>query len=203
MFLIGLTGGIAAGKTTVAKRLVELGAVEIDADILSRKAVERGSDGLRQVVATFGVSVLNDSGDLNRQALAEIIFSNPEKRELLESIVHPIVRLLAQNALDEQAADSIVVYSVPLLVEATVDLPFDIVVSVEAPQSAQIERMMKTRNMTRQQAEQRIGVQASPAQRANRADIILNSNQSLGRMIDDVDALWQDILRRAAKKQGE
>ena len=203
MFLIGLTGGIAAGKTTVAKRLVELGAFEIDADILSRKAVERGSDGLRQVVATFGASVLNDSGDLNRQALAEIIFSDPEKRELLESIVHPIVRRLAQNALGEQAADSIVVYSVPLLVEATVDLPFDIVVSVEAPQSAQIERMMKTRNMTRQQAEQRIGAQASPAQRANRADIILNSNQSLGRMIDDVDALWQDILRRAAKKQGE
>ena len=203
MFLIGLTGGIAAGKSTVAKRLVELGAVEIDADVLARVAVEPGSNGLKEIANAFGVEVLNDNDELNRAKLARIVFGDDEQRKKLEQIVHPEVKRLAQEALAVQNDDAIVVYTVPLLVEANVDLPFDLVVTVEAPETAQLERMIRTRGMTAEDAIARIKSQATPAQRANRADVILNSNQTLGRLIDDVDALWTDIQRRAIAKAGD
>ena len=202
MYLIGLTGGIASGKSTVAKRLVELGAVEIDADILARQAVERGSRGLAKIQERWGSSLITEEGELNRAALAKIVFADPEERHELERIVHPIVRTLAHEALEREPADSIVVYTVPLLVEAKVDLPFDLVVTVEAPESQQIERMIKHRGMTAEEARARIGNQATAAQRANHADIILNSNQSLGRLIDDVDGLWHEIVSRSVSKQG-
>ena len=200
MFLIGLTGGIAAGKSTVARRLVELGAVEIDADVLAREAVQPGSDGLRAVVEAFGPSVLTSSGELDRAQLGALVFADEGKRKQLESIVHPIVKELAHNAIARHSDDAVVVYTVPLLVEAGVDLPFDLVVTVEAPESAQIERMVRTRNMAISDATARIRSQATPAQRANRADLILNSNQSLGRLIDDVDDLWRTVLARAEAK---
>ena len=200
MYLVGLTGGIAAGKTSVAKRWVELGAHEIDADFLARQALERGSAGLASVVELFGPDLLLPTGELNRPKLAELVFNSPERRKELESIVHPIVRRLAAEAFAEAPAHAIVVYSVPLLVEASVDLPFDFVVTVEAPADKQIERMVKSRGMTAQQASTRIAAQASAAERANRADVILNSNQSLGRLLDDAEALWHEIERRAAAK---
>lgn len=200
MYLVGLTGGIAAGKTSVAKRWVELGAHEIDADVLARQALERGSAGLASVVELFGPDLLLPTGDLNRPKLAASVFNSPEKRKELESIVHPIVRRLAAEAFAEAPAHAIVVYTVPLLVEASVDLPFDFVVTVEAPADKQIERMVKSRGMTAQQASARIAAQASAAERANRADVILNSNQSLGRLLDDAESLWHEIERRAAAK---
>ena len=203
MFLIGLTGGIAAGKSTVAKRLVELGAVEIDADVLARIAVEAGSNGLKKIVEVFGVEVLNENDELDRAKLARIVFGDEEKRKALEHIVHPEVKRLARETLGDQSDDAIVVYNVPLLVEASVDLPFDLVITVEAPETAQLERMIKRRGMTAEDALARIKSQATPAQRANRADVILNSNQSLGRLIDDVDYLWSNIHRRAMAKAGE
>ena len=200
MYLVGLTGGIAAGKTSVAKRWVELGGHEIDADVLARRALEAGSPGLSQVVEAFGASVLDENGELNRQKLAEVVFNSPEKRKDLEAIVHPIVRTLATQALATIPEGSIAIYTVPLLVEASVDLPFDFVVTVEAPVDKQIERMIKNRGMTAQEANARIAAQASAAERANRADVILSSNQSLGRLLDDAEALWQEIERRAAAK---
>ena len=200
MYLVGLTGGIAAGKTSVAKRWVELGGHEIDADVLARRALEAGSPGLSQVVDAFGASVLDGNGELNRQKLAEVVFNSPEKRKDLEAIVHPIVRRLATQALATIPEGSIAIYTVPLLVEASVDLPFDFVVTVEAPVDKQIERMIKNRGMTAQEANARIAAQASAAERANRADVILSSNQSLGRLLDDAEALWQEIERRAAAK---
>ena len=200
MYLVGLTGGIAAGKTSVAKRWVELGGHEIDADVLARRALEAGSPGLSQVVEAFGASVLDENGELNRQKLAEVVFNSPEKRKHLEAIVHPIVRRLATQALATIPEGSIAIYTVPLLVEASVDLPFDFVVTVEAPVDKQIERMIKNRGMTAQEANARIAAQASAAERANRADVILSSNQSLGRLLDDAEALWQEIEQRAAAK---
>lgn len=200
MYLVGLTGGIAAGKTSVAKRWVELGGHEIDADVLARRALEAGSPGLSQVVEAFGASVLDENGELNRQKLAEVVFNSPEKRKDLEAIVHPIVRRLATQALATIPEGSIAIYTVPLLVEASVDLPFDFVVTVEAPVDKQIERMIKNRGMTAQEANARIAAQASAAERANRADVILSSNQSLGRLLDDAEALWQEIEQRAAAK---
>jgi dephospho-CoA kinase len=200
VYLVGLTGGIAAGKTSVAKRWVELGGHEIDADVLARRALEASSPGLSQVVEAFGASVLDETGELNRQKLAEVVFNSPEKRKDLEAIVHPIVRRLATQALATIPEGSIAIYTVPLLVEASVDLPFDFVVTVEAPVDKQIERMIKNRGMNAQEANARIAAQASAAERANRADVILSSNQSLGRLLDDAEALWQEIERRAAAK---
>jgi len=200
VYLVGLTGGIAAGKTSVAKRWVELGGHEIDADVLARRALEAGSPGLSQVVEAFGASVLDENGELNRQKLAEVVFNSPKERKDLEAIVHPIVRRLATQALATIPEGSIAIYTVPLLVEASVDLPFDFVVTVEAPVDKQIERMIKNRGMNAQEANARIAAQASAAERANRADVILSSNQSLGRLLDDAEALWQEIERRAAAK---
>ncbi len=200
MYLVGLTGGIASGKTSVAKRWVELGGYEIDADVLARRAIDIGSAGFTSVVETFGKQILDNEGNLNRQKLAEVVFSDVENRKKLESIVHPIVRSLAGEAIAEAPEGAIVIYTVPLLVEASVDLPFDFVVTVEAPTDMQIERMVKSRGMTAQQASSRITAQASAAERANRADVILNSNQSLGRLLDDAEVLWHDIERRAAAK---
>jgi dephospho-CoA kinase len=200
VYLVGLTGGIASGKTSVAKRWVELGGYEIDADVLARRAIDIGSAGFTSVVETFGKQILDNEGNLNRQKLAEVVFSDVENRKKLESIVHPIVRSLAGEAIAEAPEGAIVIYTVPLLVEASVDLPFDFVVTVEAPTDMQIERMVKSRGMTAQQASSRITAQASAAERANRADVILNSNQSLGRLLDDAEVLWHDIERRAAAK---
>ena len=200
MYLVGLTGGIASGKTSVAKRWVELGGYEIDADVLARRAIDIGSAGFTSVVETFGKQILDNEGNLNRQKLAELVFNDVENRKKLESIVHPIVRSLAAEAIAEAPEGAIVIYTVPLLVEASVDLPFDFVVTVEAPADKQIERMVKSRGMTAQQASSRITAQASAAERANRADVILNSNQSLGRLLDDAEVLWHDIERRAAAK---
>ena len=202
MYLVGLTGGIAAGKTSVAKRWVELGGLEIDADVLARKALDAGTPGLAKVLEQFGPDLLLADGNLDRQKLAEVVFNAPEKRKKLEEIVHPIVRELAAQALADAPAGSILIYTVPLLVEASFDLPFDLVVTVEAPVDKQVERMVKTRGMTAQQASARIAAQASAAERANRADVILNSNQSLGRLLDDAEALWNEIERKAAAKHG-
>lgn len=200
MYLVGLTGGIAAGKTSVAKRWVELGGLEIDADVLARRALDPGSAGLAKVIEIFGADLLRSDGNLDRQKLAEVVFNSPERRKDLEAIVHPIVRRLAGEALAKAPEDSIVIYTVPLLVEASVDLPFDFVVTVEAPLDKQVERMVKTRGMTAQQASARISAQATAAERANRADVILSSNQSLGRLLDDAEALWHEIERKAAAK---
>lgn len=200
MYLVGLTGGIAAGKTSVAKRWVELGGHEIDADVLARQALEPNSAGLAKVADAFGSDVLLPDGSLNREKLAEIVFNSTERRKELEAIVHPIVRHLAAEALAKVADDTIAIYTVPLLVEASVELPFDFVVTVEAPSDKQVERMVRNRGMSAQEATVRIASQASAAERANRADVILNSNQSLGRLLDDAEALWHDIERRAAAK---
>jgi len=200
VYLVGLTGGIAAGKTSVARRWVELGGHEIDADVLARRALEAGSPGLEKVAKVFGSEMLDPEGELNRKKLAELVFNDEDKRKQLEAIVHPIVRSLAFEALAHLPEGAIAIYTVPLLVEASVDLPFDFVVTVEAPLEKQLERMVKSRGMTQGEAIARIKAQASAADRANRADVILSSNQSLGRLIDDAEALWVEIERRAARK---
>lgn len=203
MYLIALTGGIAAGKSTVADLWASLGAVHIDADILAREAVAAGSTGLQRVVDAFGSQVLSAAGELDRAALASLVFDNPEERRKLEAIVHPIVRQLASESIDAQDDDAIVVYSIPLLVESGEHhLNFDRVVSVEAPVEKQIQRLVEARGMTRSEAKARIAAQALPAQRANIADDILNSNQDLALLLQDAMKLWQKIVLAAEAKQG-
>ncbi len=199
MYLVGLTGGIASGKSTVASAWVELGGIEIDADQLAREVVKPGTPGLAAVKAAFGDSVISN-GALDRSALGQLVFANTDKRKQLEAIVHPLVRELAAKKIAELPNDSIVIYNVPLLVEAAVDLDFDKVVTVEAPSEKQIERLVSIRKMNREEAERRVAAQASPAQRANAADVILNSNQDLHLLLKDARRLWQQIEHEAAQR---
>ena len=196
MYLVGLTGGIASGKSTVASAWVELGGIEIDADQLAREVVEPGTPGLAEIQREFGDSVISD-GALNRAALGAIVFSDTDKRKQLEAIVHPLVKQLAAKRIAELPDDSIVIYNVPLLVEAAVDLDFNKVVTVEAPAEKQIERLVSIRKMNRAEAEKRVASQASPVQRANAADVILNSNQDLHLLLKDARKLWQQIEHEA------
>jgi dephospho-CoA kinase len=190
MFLIGLTGGIAAGKTTVAAHWVSLGGIEIDADKLAREVVEPGTKGLKQIREVFGESVFNTEGSLDRQKLGEIIFNDAKKRAALEEIIHPLVRQRASELLAELPENSMVIYTVPLLVEANVSLPFDVIVSVEAPEADRVKRLVSSRGMSSEQALARIKSQASAIERAAAADYILNSNQPLPALLADASALW-------------
>jgi len=200
MYLVGLTGGIAAGKSTVAARWVEQGAVEIDADQLARDVVAPGTQGLAQVAKAFGPGILTLDGALDRAKLGAMVFADPAKRKELEGILHPLVKSLAKSKIDALPENSIAIYNVPLLVEASVDLPFDFVVTVETPAKEQIQRLMKFRGMTEIEATNRVNSQASPAQRANAADVILNSNQDLPLLLKDADSLWLRIQREAFEK---
>lgn len=203
MYLVGLTGGIASGKSSIAARWVQHGAVEIDADVLAREAVSSDSAGLAMVAKEFGENLIQTDGQLDRAALAAIVFNDPSKREKLESIIHPIVRELALKRIQALPDSTIAIYTVPLLVEANVSLPFDKVVTVEAPEREQIKRMVANRGMSEADALARIKSQATPAQRANRADVILNSNQTLPELLADADALWAQIVREASEKQND
>ena len=199
MFLIGLTGGIAAGKTTVAGHWVSLGGIEIDADKLAREVVEPGTKGLEQVKQVFGSSGLNADGSIDRQKLGELVFNDPEKRLALEGIIHPLLRQRASELLSELPENTMVIYTVPLLVEANVSLPFDVIVSVEAPEADRVRRLVSSRGMSTEQALARIQSQASAIERAAAADYILNSNQPLPSLLADASALWNkfQILSQA------
>jgi dephospho-CoA kinase len=203
MYLIGLTGGIAAGKSTVAKRWAEHGALEIDADQVARDVVEPGTVGLGRVVEAFGSDVLTADGELDRKQLAMQIFSDAGKRELLNSILHPLIKERTRQLLSGMPAESIVVYNVPLLVEAAVNHPFDLVVTVEAPEEEQLRRLVETRGLTESEARSRIAAQAKPIERAARADRILNSNQDLNLLLRDADSLWRDILKLSTSASAE
>ena len=200
MYLVGLTGGIAAGKSTVAKRWVEQGGFEIDADQLARDVVEPGTPGASQILEAFGPEVFQASGSLDRAKLGAIIFADSELRKALEAIVHPLVKAKAQELVSGLPENTIAIYNVPLLVEASVDLPFDMVVTVEAPAKEQVDRLVKHRGMSEVEAHKRVASQASPAQRANAADVILNSNQDLALLLKDADSLWLRIQREAFEK---
>ncbi|MEY4553898.1 MAG: hypothetical protein RL197_325 [Actinomycetota bacterium] len=199
MYLVGLTGGIASGKSTVANVWDELGATIIDADLLAREVVEPGTVGLERLVAQFGSRILEADGSLNRSALAGIVFDDADQRKTLELIVHPLIQELSRERISE-ASSEIVVYVIPLMVETESSLPFDLVVTVEAPEKEQIRRMVEDRKMETSSAVSRIRAQASPAMRAQFADHILNSNQSIELLKKDARKLFKDIQDLASKK---
>lgn len=201
MRLIGLTGGIASGKSLVSARLAELGAVVVDADVLAREAVAPGSPGLARVVTEFGDGVLHADGSLDRAALGAIVFRDPERLAALNAIVHPEVQRLAASAFAAAAAadpDAIVVYDVPLLAENAGRLApqFDEIVVVTAPESERVRRMVADRGMREAEARDRIGHQASDAQRLALADRIIDNGGSREATIAQVDALWRSLTAR-------
>lgn len=200
MYLVGLTGGIASGKSTLAGRWVEAGAIEIDADSLAREVIAEGTDGLLKLRAAFGSEVFGSDGTLDRRALATVVFQDSSKRTQLENIIHPLVRERSVELMENLPKDSIVIYNVPLLIEANVQLAFDKIVTTEAPESVQIERLVKYRGMTRPEAKARIEAQATAAQRAARADILINTDKPMADLLQEADALWLEIEREAKAK---
>jgi dephospho-CoA kinase len=190
---VGLTGGAGAGKSTVAHRLRELGAVVIDADVLAREVLEPGSEGLCEVVEAFGERVLLDDGRLDRGALADVVFADPEQRVRLEKITHPRIAARTSEILANVPVDAVVVHDVPLLVEKAMSPAYDLVVVVDAPVEQRVERLVR-RGMTEHDARARIATQATREQREAVADVWLENDGSPDELSAKVDQLWQDRL---------
>lgn len=196
VYLIGLTGGIASGKTVVATRLAEHGAVHIDADQLARQVVEPGTPALADIAEEFGPEVIAPDGSLDRAALGKLVFGNPERLAKLNAITHPAVRKLTSQLIAEAAeadADAIVVYDVPLLVEASVDKlhPFDLIVVVHADLETRIDRLVRLRGFTRGEAVHRLNSQATDTDRLAIADVVIDSNGTLDETLAQADALYE------------
>ena len=189
--LIALTGGIGSGKSTVARRWVELGATEIDADVLAREVVEPGTIGLTRVAAAFGPEVLTQDGSLNRAALARIAFASEEQRLKLEGILHPLIQELALTKVS--AVEGVVVYTIPLFVESNSKLKFDRVVAISCDEAVRVQRLVSNRGMTQSEASSRISAQASDSDREAVADIVIDSNCSLEELLNSADMVYQSF----------
>ena len=198
MLLVGLTGGIGSGKSTVARMLEERGAVVFDADLLAREAVEPGTPGHAAVIERFGADVLAPGGELDREALASIVFADPAARRDLEQIVHPEVRrLFAEGSEAYHDTDRIVVFSAPLLVESGMHTAFEILVVVSATVATQIERLMRQRGMSEPAIRARIDAQAPLEDKAAVADFLVDNEGTLAELESQVERLWHDLSARA------
>jgi dephospho-CoA kinase len=195
---VGLTGGIGAGKSEVSRRLAGYGAVLIDADAVSREVVEPGTDGLAEVVGAFGSQVLRDDGSLDRARLGDIVFADPELRTRLNAIIHPRVAGRMAELEREASPGTIVVHDVPLIAENGRAGVYDVVVVVDVPPRIQVERLVRHRGMTREQAQARIAAQATREQRLAIATIVIDNSGSLAELDRQVGDLWWELRRRAA-----
>ena len=199
MVRVGLTGGIASGKSLVADELAARGAIIIDADVLAREVVEPGAPALAAIVDRFGAQVLRD-GQLDRARLAQIVFADPLARRDLERIVHPAVRARAAE-LERAAGDAaVVVHVIPLLVETGQHEDFDVVVTVDADHETQIQRLIVRNGFTRAEAESRIAAQASREDRKRAADVVLDNTGSVSRLREQIDALWAELSSAIARQ---
>jgi dephospho-CoA kinase len=195
MRIIALTGGIGAGKSLVAQYFSELGARVVDADQLSRVAIERGSEGFDEVLLRFGESILRD-GDIDRKALAEIVFADASARAHLEAIIHPRVRELFNGVVADLEADETLIYEIPLLVESNAAANFDLVITVEADLEIRKERLCK-RGMFISEIERRIAAQASREEREAQADHIITNDGDEDALLRSVENLWEDLPGQA------
>ncbi len=196
MLLIGLTGGIASGKTLVSNAFASLGASVIDADIVAREAVAKDSQGLHQLAQHFGNSILDSNALLNRSALREIIFSDSSARQTVDGILHPIIRQLSDNYIAEAKTQghAYTIYVVPLLVETGQRERFDKILVVDVAQSTQIERLMKRDNIDKKQAQAILDAQASREQRLEIADDVINNEGDIETVKQHVKRLHQQYL---------
>jgi dephospho-CoA kinase len=190
---VGLSGGAGAGKSTVARRLKELGAVVIDADALAREVVEPGTDGLRDVVEAFGHQVLRPDGSLDRAALAAVVFADPEQRRRLEQITHPRIAARTSEILASAPDDAVVVHDVPLLVEKGLAPAYDVVVIVDATFEGRVQRLVG-RGLSEADARARIAAQATEEERRAVADVWLENDGSTDELVRQVDLLWHERL---------
>ncbi|MCT2194079.1 dephospho-CoA kinase [Paenibacillus sp. MB22_1] len=192
---IGLTGGIATGKSTVSRLLAERGAAIIDADVIAREIMEPGHPVLAAVSERFGPGVLHPDGTLNRKKLGEIVFSNPEERKALEALTHPAIRAEMKRRMEElEAADPhrLVVADIPLLYESGLDPLYDQIMVVYVPREVQLTRLMLRDGLSKEAAEQRISAQMDIEIKKERADILIDNSGGLEETKRQIDDFWRD-----------
>ncbi|GGV19047.1 dephospho-CoA kinase [Streptomyces filipinensis] len=197
MLKVGLTGGIGAGKSEVSRLLVEHGAVLIDADRIAREVVAPGTPGLAAVIEAFGEGILTADGGLDRPRLGSIVFADPEKLAVLNSIVHPLVGARSRELEDAAADDAVVIHDVPLLTENGLAPLYDLVVVVDASPATQLDRLVRLRGMTEGDARARMAAQATREQRRQIADILIDNDVPLDALHQRVAEVWGDLVRRA------
>lgn len=199
MSVIALTGGIGAGKSTVAQYFSELGAKVVDADQLARIAIERGSDGFDEVITVFGESIISN-GDIDRKALAQIIFNDPQAKADLEAIVHPRVQMLFAQAVAESDLSTPIIYEIPLLVETDAASKFDFVITVEADEDLRTSRLL-SRGMFISDIKARLANQAPPQARIDLADAVIRNNGDEDQLLRQVENLWEGQIADLTSKR--
>ncbi|MEW2410143.1 dephospho-CoA kinase [Streptomyces griseoviridis] len=202
MLTVGLTGGIGAGKSEVSRLLVEHGAVLIDADRIAREVVAPGTPGLAAVTDAFGTEVLTADGALDRPKLGAIVFADPQRLAVLNAIVHPLVGARSHELETAAAEDAVVVHDVPLLAENGLAPRYDLVIVVDVSPQTQLDRLVRLRGMTEQDARARMAAQASREERRAIADIVIDNDVPLERLERRVREVWGDLVRRAAAARG-
>ena len=193
MLVVALTGGIGAGKSTVAQNFAELGALVIDADQLARMAIERGSDGFAEVLLRFGDEIILN-GDIDRKKLAEIVFSDEGARKDLEKIIHPRVQAIFAEAVEDLDQDDILIYEIPLLVETDAAEKFDYIITVEADLELRKARLLK-KGLYISQIEKRMAAQATQESREAIADYVIYNDGDEDSLLRKVENLWESVLQ--------
>jgi dephospho-CoA kinase len=192
---VGLTGGIGSGKSEVTRLLAARGAVVVDSDLLAREAVAPGTPGLAAVVDAFGAGVLAPDGSLDRPALGRLVFADPQRRAVLEAIVHPYVRRRSAEIAHAAPPGAVVVHDVPLLVEKDLQRLYDLVVVVDVDEDTQVRRLVGQRGMPEADVRARVAAQASRERRLAAADLVINNAGGLEELQERVQRLW-DALRQ-------
>jgi dephospho-CoA kinase len=196
---VGLTGGVASGKSTVSAMLRELGAVVVDADQLAREVVAPGTEGLTEIVEAFGEGVLTPEGELDRPAMGAIVFGDEEARRRLEAIIHPRVRRRGAELEAAAGPDTVVVHDIPLLAETGQAEAFDAVVVVDVPVETQVRRMVDLRGMSREEAEARIAAQASREERLAVATHVIDNTGTLEDLRERVAEVFESLVSPAGR----
>ena len=199
MLIVALTGGIGSGKTMVGEIFSELGALVVDSDQLAREVVERGSKGFDLIITEFGDEILKN-GDLDRAALASLIFKDSKKRAKLEEITHPLIRQSFAKIVNSAGSDSIIINQIPLLVESKHDYKFDHVITISAPEKTRTERLLK-RGLALTQIDQRMKAQATDTQREGISDTVIFNDKSEQELITQVEKVWEGLKNKSKSKQ--
>lgn len=199
MLKVGLTGGIGAGKSEVSRLLASYGAVLIDADVIAREVVEPGTAGLAAVVAEFGADILREDGALDRPRLGGIVFGDPARLRALNAIVHPLVRDRSGELEAAAGTESVVVHDVPLLAENGLAPLYDIVIVVDASPRTQLDRLVRLRGMSEDDARARMSAQANREDRLAAADFVIDNDGPLEALEPQVRKVWDTLVERAGQ----
>ena len=203
MLTVGLTGGIGSGKSAVSRLLADRGAVVVDADVIAREVVEVGTAGLSAVAQEFGSQVILADGSLDREALGQLVFNDPDALRRLNAVVHPFIGARTSELVElaRQAGTEVLVHDVPLLVENGMAGLYDVVVVVTATPSTQLDRLVRLRGLSEQDARSRIGSQAVLADKVAVATHLVHNDGPIRELPPQVDALWRQLLKSAKARE--